>query len=110
MGTDIDEELRKRVQRIHGKVMEAFMGGSCEGLTFEAIGECVRNQLSGVGLNVTEVKLLNLDGVETSNPEDVRYVRAVADDGQVSHIFTFAVIRRRNLYNVFYLQSAVSIR
>ncbi|MFP3240399.1 MAG: hypothetical protein RXO26_04435 [Caldivirga sp.] len=110
MGVDIDEGFRRRVQQLHGKVMETFMSGSCEGLTFEAIGDCVRGQLSGLGLNVVEVRLLNLDGVETSNPDDVKYVRAVANDGQVDHIFTFAVVRRKNLYNVLYLQSAVSIK
>ncbi|ABW02583.1 hypothetical protein [Caldivirga maquilingensis] len=110
MSTDIDERLRRRVQSIHGKVMEAFMSGSCEGVAFDSIVNCVKGQLSNVGLSVTDVKLLNLDGVETNNPDEVKYVRAVANDGQVDHIFTFAVIKRRDTYNVLYLQSAVSIK
>ncbi len=111
MGTDIiDEKLRRRVQSIHGKVMEAFMSGSCEGIPFDSIISCVREQLSNVGLSTTEVKLLNLDGVETNDPSEVKYVRAVATDGQVDHIFTFAVVKRKDAYNVLYLQSAVSIK
>ena len=110
MSTDIDERLRRRVQSIHGKVMEAFMSGSCEGVAFDSIVNCVKEQLSNVGLSVADVKLLNLDGVETNNPDEVKYVRAVANDEQVDHIFTFAVVKRRDAYNVLYLQSAVSIK
>ncbi len=110
MGTEIDEKLRRRVQLIHGKVMEAFMSGACEGVAFDSIINCVKGQLSNVGLSVNDVKLLNIDGVESNNPDEVKYVRAVANDGQVDHIFTFAVVKRRDVYNVLYLQSAVSIR
>lgn len=100
----------KRIQRIHGEVMGAFMAGSCSDIPFESIIDCIGSQLSKVNLRISEARILNLDGVDTNNPDEAKYVRVVANDGQIDHIFTFALVKRKGLFNVLYLQSAVSIK
>ena len=105
-----NDELVKRVQKIHGAVMEEFLVNPCEGVPFSSLKECIAERLSKHNLRPVNIQVLNIDGAATDDPNEAKYVRAVCSEGDVDHIFTFALVKRRGLFNVIFMQSAVSIK
>ena len=108
---DAGDEVSKAVQKIHSEVMMEFMK-DCSGLEFTDIINCVSEKLRGAGLEVKDIRMLDLDGNQTNEPNSVKYVRAVATGNipNVEHIFTFATIKRRDKFNVLFMQSAVNYK
>ncbi|KUO92518.1 MAG: hypothetical protein RXO22_00725 [Thermocladium sp.] len=106
-----DDEASKAIQKIHSEVMMSFMK-DCSNLDFNDIGSCVASKLRENGLEVLDIRMFDLDGRETNDPSTVKYVRASVkgDLPNIEHIFTFAVIKRRDKFNVLFMQSAVNYK
>ncbi len=107
------ESLDSTIRRLHSDVMYDFLSNACSDIDRDSVISCISDVLSKHGFTISRCTLLSIDGEVVQSPEFARYVRVEArhpDTGNISHIFTFAIIRRRDKYDVLYLQSAVIVK
>lgn len=103
------ENIDKSTYELHKRVMDSFMNGKCYDIESELIIECIKDALTELGLKINTYSLFDIDGNETQDINNARYVRVEAQEGAPGkHIFTFAIIKVRGKSRVLYLQSAIS--
>jgi hypothetical protein len=94
--------------------MQEFMSGKCSDIPLDSVEPCVRQVLENLGFHVKEIRYFTLEGNETQNLQEAKYIRVEATHDltasrNVTHIFTFALMKHRDNYKVLYLQSAIKL-
>ncbi|NPA23309.1 MAG: hypothetical protein GXO23_03330 [Crenarchaeota archaeon] len=103
-------DLDSLIRELHSNVMRDLMGDVCSELNGDEVVSCVRNVLSKYGFNINSYVLMSINGEVVDDPDFARYLRVEASHpstGDLSHVFTFGVLKRSGKFNVIYLQSAI---
>ncbi len=98
------------VSQLHGEVLQEFSKGRCSELQKEEVLRCVEEVFRDLGFQIYDLCLVSLDGEPVRDIDFARYIRIEArhpQTGSMMHIFTLAVFRRKDRYNVIFLQSAI---
>ncbi len=98
------------ISQLHGEVFQEFSKGRCSELSKDEVLKCVENVFRELGFQIYDLCLVSLDGEPVRDLDFARYIRIEArhpQTGTTMHIFTLAVFKRKDRYNVIFLQSAV---
>ncbi len=96
--------------QLHNEVFQEMSRGRCSNIRKDEVVRCVENVLRELGFTILDLCLASLDGEPVQDVEFARYIRVEArhpQTGSSIHIFTFAIFKHGELYNVIYLQSAI---
>ena len=107
-------ELERVVNLLHSTVMSAFSKDACGEVSVGEASSCIRGMLENLGFKVLDLRLFSLEGEEVRTESEASYVRVEASHElssylKITHIFTFALLRRRDKLKVVFLQSAIKI-
>jgi len=112
---EVVSELEQIVRLLHSSVMSEFSKGACSEVRSEEVKSCVKEVFEQLGFEVKDIRFFTLDGEETVSAENASYVRVEATHElsshlEVTHIFTFALVKRRDKFKVVFLQSAIKVK
>ncbi len=108
-------ELEQIVGMLHSSIMNKFNEGACGEVSVQEALSCVKRVFEQLGFEIRDIRLFTLEGEETEVVDKASYIRVEAIHElskhlDVVHIFTLALIKRKDKLKIMFLQSAVKVK